>query len=399
MKAKIGAALISRIKPADKPYEIRDEQLIGFLVRVQPSGTMTYYAEYGRGKRMRIGAAGGALKPEAARNKAKEILAGAILGEDPMAAKREAKAHTLATFVSEVYGPWGEGTIKTADETLRSLRVSFADFQKRKLADISPWLVEKWRAARLKGGAKPASVNRDLDNLKSALNRAVEWNHLDANPLATVKRTKADRAATVRYLSPDEERALLAALSARDVRLQAERESANQWRTERGYPLLPALFDFGDHLTPLVVLSLHTGLRRGEAFSLDWHDVDLDRAMLTVRGEKAKSGATRHVPLNATAVDVLSRWGGGDGLVFPARNGGRLNNVNKAWKRVLADARIERFRWHDLRHTFASKLVMAGVDLNTVRELLGHSTITMTLRYAHLAPEHKASAVARLVAS
>ena len=87
----------------------------------------------------------------------------------------------------------------------------------------------------------------------------------------------------------------------------------------------------------------------------------------------------------------------GDGLVFPGKNGKRFNNIRRSWAGVLDAAKISGFRLHDLRHTFASRLVMAGVDLNTVRELLGHSDYSMTLRYAHLAPEHKAAAVARLV--
>ena len=192
-------------------------------------------------------------------------------------------------------------------------------------------------------------------------------------------------------------------LDTREERIRQERRSANLWRSERGHPLLPNLdrAAFADHLKPLVIVSLNTGLRRGELFGLLWSDVDLDREILTIQGSGSKSGRTRHVPLNAEALAVFMGWRApmqrAERLVFPGRNGGRLNNVRKAWTGVLEGAGIEEFRWHDLRHTFASRLAMRGVDLNTVRELLGHADYKMTLRYAHLAPEHKAAAVARLV--
>jgi len=146
---------------------------------------------------------------------------------------------------------------------------------------------------------------------------------------------------------------------------------------------------------------MNTGLRRGELFQLIWRCVDFDNAQLAVIGKTAKRLKTRYVPLNKEALGVLRGWQSqrpdSNGLVFPGKDGKSFNNTKKAWAGVLKVAQIKAFRWHDLRHHFASKLVMAAVDLNTVRELLGHSDIKITLRYAHLAPEHKAAAVARLV--
>jgi integrase len=149
-------------------------------------------------------------------------------------------------------------------------------------------------------------------------------------------------------------------------------------------------------------MALNTGLRRGELFQLRWRDVTLDRARVTVRGEHAKSGQTRHIPLNAAILKVLQEWKPvnvePDALVFPGRDAGEpLDDIKTAWAALLKAAKITGFRFHDCRHDFASRLVMAGVDLNTVRELLGHADIKMVLRYAHLAPEHTAAAVERLV--
>jgi integrase len=146
---------------------------------------------------------------------------------------------------------------------------------------------------------------------------------------------------------------------------------------------------------------MNTGLRRGELFDLTWRDVDLEGEQVTVRAASAKSGKTRHVPLNQTALGTLEARQKDDSkpddLVFQSpKTGGRLNNVKNSWQDLVDRAKLIDFRFHDTRHDFASRLVMAGTDLNIVRELLGHSTMEMTLRYAHLAPEHKASAVALL---
>ncbi len=186
-----------------------------------------------------------------------------------------------------------------------------------------------------------------------------------------------------------------------EERTKRERINANEWRQERGYKMLPAYKHFTNHLKPMFLLSINTGMRRGEVFSLTWSDVDLKRSTLTIKGSSAKSGKTRHIPLNSEALDALKKWKSqskGTNLVFPGEKGKPLSNIKTAWNNIIKTARVDNFRWHDLRHHFASKLVMESVDLNTVRELLGHGDLKMTLRYAHLAPKKKMEAVEKLIA-
>jgi site-specific recombinase XerD len=146
-----------------------------------------------------------------------------------------------------------------------------------------------------------------------------------------------------------------------------------------------------EHL-PEVVLSINTGLRMSEQYGLTWADVSIARRMLTI--QRTKNGSTRHVPLNKAALqalDDLRKQIGGPGFVCGGSPGPR-----RWFEPALRDAEIAGFSWHCLRHTFASRLVMAGVDIRTVQELLGHKTIAMTVRYAHLAPKHTLAAVERL---
>jgi integrase len=398
------AAAVRDLRAKDKPYEVRDERLRGFLVRVQPSASKSYYVEYARGRRIALGRAD-VIAPSIARHKAKAIIAQAVQGHDPRAARRQAKAHTLRSFLTDVYQAWASTNLRTGDAPVVRITGRFPELLDRKLGDLTPWLIEKWRLRRRGEGIGAVTLNRDLDDLKAALARAADWGLVAINPIAGIKRARIDRAAPVRFLSEAEEQRLRAALDGREDRIRRDRDSANAWRRDRDYRLLPDLraVVFADHLKPLALISINTGIRQGEAFDLTWGQVDLDRAILTVVGTTAKSGTTRHVPLNAEALAVLKGWRdrstatAPEDRVFPGRDGARLDNVHKAWTGVLKAAGIAGFRWHDLRHHFASRLVMCRVDLNTVRELLGHSTYAMTLRYAHLAPEHRAAAVARLV--
>ena len=170
--------------------------------------------------------------------------------------------------------------------------------------------VEKWRTTRLreKPTTKINTINSHVTMLRALLSKAVAWGILKTHPLEGLKNIKADKAGRVRYLTPAEEKRLRAALTARDERRAAKRAKANEWRRARGYKEWPA--DATDHLTPIVLLALNTGLRKGEIFGLRWADVDLTRAQLTVRGDGAKSGQTRYVPLNVEAGRVLKDMAG-----------------------------------------------------------------------------------------
>jgi integrase len=394
MGNKLTLRTVEAAKPQAKPYELRDGELKGLLLRVQPSGVKSFVVEWSRGKRTTLGRFP-VMTLVAARTQAMAALADAAKNGAPEIAKPRGKVVTLGDLITKEYGPWVKANRKDGEATVARLESTFGEYLTKPLPDVNAWIVEKWRSARLKAGRTPATVNRDLTALKACLSKAVEWELLEAHPLAKVKPSKVDTQGRVRYLSAKEDKALRKALQKRDTKMIAERKNGNRWRTERGQELLHEIpgNGFGDHLTPMVLLAMNTGLRRGELTSLEWSDIDLHGKQLTVRGGNAKSGRTRHVPLNAEALDVLKRYRrqhSGEGRLFD------LTRVNKSFAALLEGAGIKELRFHDLRHSFASHLVMAGADLYVVKELLGHASIAMTERYSHLAPEHKAKAVALL---
>jgi len=157
-----------------------------------------------------------------------------------------------------------------------------------------------------------------------------------------------------------------------------------------------------NHLKPIVAFALNTGCLRGEILGLTWERVDLKHGFILL--DDTKSGKRREIPINATVHSVLQgiirRLDSAFVFVNPStngkgklRNGGRYLDLKKSFASACRKAGIKDFHFHDLRHTFASQLVMNGVDITTVSKLLGHATLTMTLRYAHLAPDHLKSAV------
>jgi integrase len=240
-------------------------------------------------------------------------------------------------------------------------------FGGRLVGEISTQDVEHLRSL-LGKKLSAASVNRHLALLKVTFNRAMrsEPPKAERNPVRGVKLLKENNE-RVRVLTDAEEGRLLAALP--------------------------------DYLHPLVIVALHTGMRRGELAHLQWQDVDFHTRTLMVT--QSKSGEGRRVPMNRVVVETLQALRKARkvfrGLVFTSPRGESLHNFGRAWAETVKNAKITDLRFHDLRHTAASRMVMSGVDLYTVKEILGHKTLVMTQRYSHLSPAHQRQAVERLV--
>lgn len=400
MKAKITQKLINSLQPQEKHYRVFDTDQPGLFIRVQPSGHMAYMVSWARNRERSLGRVG-TLTLAQARTEAARYLADAHEHGEPLAVtqnRRNANTPTLREFLDDTYLPWFKAHHKGYDKTLHTLDNNFSSIMVRRLNEITGRDLELVRTSWLTGGNKPATANRKMGTISGVFSRAAEWGLIAEHPLERLKQLKVDSKGQVRYLSPDEAKRLRGALDARQEQMRAERDSANKWRQERDRQPLEDLraVTFTDHLKPMILLALNTGVRRGELFSLKWSDVNFTAKTITVVGATAKTSETRHIPTNKESLATLQEWqkqGDGVGYVFAGQGGGRMEDVKSAWLKLLERAQIQGFRWHDMRHDFASRLVTAGVPLNTVRDLLGHSDIKMTLRYAHLAPGTKAAAV------
>jgi excisionase family DNA binding protein len=240
-------------------------------------------------------------------------------------------------------------------------------FGEMELKEITPLLVENYRTVRLKAGLKKSTTNRELALLKVIFSKAIDWDFCSENPVRKVKFFPENDNLKERILTPDEERRLLEHCA--------------------------------DHLKPIILVALHTGMRRGEVLGLKWEQVDFRQGQIKV--EKTKSGKTRFIPINSELLETLRELKKKDGkseyLFVNPETGNPLKDVKTAFKAASRRAGILKFRFHDCRHTFATRLVESGVDLITVKELLGHSTVKVTERYTHSSRDSKREAVENLV--
>jgi site-specific recombinase XerD len=241
-------------------------------------------------------------------------------------------------------------------------------FRHRAADSITAQEIERHLEETVRGeGWAPATVNRCRALLSLIFRLGIRNGKLSANPARLVPHRRTNNA-RVRWLSVEEERRLRQVIKAK-------------------YP---------EHI-PEFDLALHTGLRRSEQYSLDWENVNLAQKFLRI--PRSKNGEVRYVRLNRIALAALAelrKRGDGTGAVVRNLQGEPLAGPRHWFEPVIREAAVEGFHWHDLRHTFASRLAMSGVNLRSIQEALGHKGIAMTVRYAHLSPDYQLEAVERL---
>lgn len=282
--------------------------------------------------------------------------------EDKQPEIKKIANHTFYELAAE-YIKWAERQkcFNSKIHLINQLARAFGSFPLRR---FNTMMIEQYQTERLQRN-KPATVNRLFATISHMFTKAVEWDMVEEETLKRIRKVKLlpENNKRLRYLSKEQCQALVDACD--------------------------------PHLRPIVITALNTGCRKGEILSLEWEKhIDLRHGFITL--DKTKNGDRREIPVNETVritLQGITRRLDIPFVFFDPSAGKRYQDVKRSFKTALRRAGIRDFRFHDLRHTFASHLVMAGVDLATVKELLGHKDIKMTLRYAHLAPAHKLKAV------
>ena len=277
--------------------------------------------------------------------------------------KKPEKAKTFKEFADQYYESYAKINKKSFISDYYMLEQLKKKWGAYDIRQINPLLIEGFRKDLLERGRKRSTTNRYLALLGKMMNLAIDWGLLTQNPVSRVKffSEKANFRETI--LSLEEEDALLKKCPKR--------------------------------LLPIVQVALNTGMRRGEILGLRWSQLDL--AARTIKLSQTKSGKPRIIPINAFLFDILTgqekKTGYSDFVFLNRATHKPFQDVKRAFNTAATNAGIEGLRFHDLRHTFASRLVAAGVDLITVKDLLGHHSVKVTERYTHTNAEQKKKAV------
>jgi integrase len=293
--------------------------------------------------------------------------------------KRRIKKYRAEIIFSDVWEKYKVQAI--ADRGKKALRTEFSlydswikkDLADMPMKDVSPFHLEKIKSKMAKDGLAPRSMEYTLATIRQVFNFAKRTDLFTGdNPVSKVKIPRTDNR-RVRFLTHDEAVILLSELMKKSKQVH-----------------------------DMALMSLHTGARAGEIFSLTWGCVDLEAGTMLLKDTKNTLSRTAFMTqaVKDMLADIKPDQAGRDDLVFPGRGGVKMVQISKTFKRTVddlfndgVDDPRQRVFFHTLRHTFASWLVMEGVDLYKVKELLGHKDLTMTQRYAHLAPDSLRGAI------
>lgn len=270
--------------------------------------------------------------------------------------KKESKIR-FEDFAKE-YFEYSKVNKKSWERDRTSLKALTEFFDNILLSKITAGYIEKYKTKRI-GEVSSASINRELACLSAMFSLAKKSKFVDENP--------------VREVSKFQERKL-------ELRILSKEEIADLIEKSSG------------HLRKIIILALNTAMRRGEIFALKWKDVDFEKGFIYIA--VTKSGVMRKIPMNSLVIEALKNMKRENEFVFfNSKTEKSLTTVRRAFKTACQKADINSLRFHDLRHTAATYMVMGGIDLVTVSEILGHSDIKMTMRYAHPTPENRRKAV------
>ena len=309
------------------------------------------------------------------RDDAQKALAARLLAHETVKAPKPPM--TFGEAVTRYLGvKESDGKRSLHDDRLQLERLKTAFGAATPLAQLTAARISEYKEQRARSLTRrgtrisPATLNRELAALRHLLRLAAEeWQVIERAPLIRLAKEPQGR---LRFLTEDEIARLLAACADETRRRQSP------------------------HLAAIVTIALNTGMRKSEILGLVWERVDFARGVLLL--EMTKSGRRREVPMNQAVYEVLSDLPGEKerGPVFRKAGGTAWGNVRTAFTNACTAAKIDGFRFHDLRHTFASHMMMRGATIGELKDLLGHADVKMTMRYAHLSPAHRRAAVARL---
>ena len=401
-KKRLTDSVISKMQ-VDK---LRDNEIRGLVVIIRSTGKF-FYLEFkspvdGKYKKHPLGK-WGEVTTSIARDLARIATGQIAKGEDPQKHKKDKreklakqKMSTLGSFLESGYRDITPK--KTADKATKTIKNHFKPLLSKPMNEITAVEIRKWQNSY---SGKPSGANRITNDLRGVLTKAVQFGLIDCSPMPEVKNLVEDKSQKIRYLTNDEESRLMSALDARQAKQREERlRYIEHCKVRSGKEILQPFENFTDHVKPMVILALNTGLRRGELFNLRVSAIDMEARLLTVFGDEAKSKQTRQIPLNDFAFDTIAVWlqeKDHKEYVFPSPvTGGRLDNIDSAWKTIRALSGLKDLVLHNLRHTFGTRLAHNRVDLVTIKELMGHQSLDITAKYLHTSNELKFNAVAGL---